>query len=65
MIQQHGPPDDLEGSRKALIRAARRAAEIARQHNQPLVLWQDGKIVEIMPDDLPPLPDMAPMKKQL
>ena len=53
MIQQYVPHDDLEGSRKALIRAAKRAAEIARQHNQPLVLWQDGKIVKIMPDDLP------------
>ncbi len=65
MIRKHGPQHDLEGSRKAIIRAARRAAEIARQHNQPLVLWRDGKIVEIMPDDLPPLPDMAPIKKQL
>ncbi len=64
MIQQHGPHHDLEGSRKAMIRAARRAAEIARQHNQPLVLWRNGKIVKIMPDDLPPLPDMAPIKHQ-
>jgi hypothetical protein len=65
MNQQHVPPDDLEGSRKAIIRAARRAAKIARQHNQPLVLWQDGQIVKVMPDDLPPLPDMAPIKEQL
>ena len=64
MIQQHESHHDLEGSRKAIIRAARRAAEIARQHNQPLVLWRDGKIVKIMPDDLPPLPDMAPIKHQ-
>lgn len=64
MIQQHVPHDDLEGSRRALIRAAKRAAEIARQYNQPLVLWQDGKIVKIMPDDLPPLPDLAPIKEQ-
>jgi len=65
MIQQHGPQHDPDGARKAIIRAARRAAEIARQHNQPLVLWRDGEIVDIMPDDLPPLPDMAPIKKQL
>jgi hypothetical protein len=43
-----------------MIRAARRAAEIARQHNQPLVLWRDGQVVEVMPDDLPPLPKQTP-----
>ena len=64
MIQQDNRFRDLEGSRKAMIRAARRAAEIARQHQQPLVLWRDGRIVEIMPDDLPPLPEEAPRQKQ-
>jgi len=64
MIREHGPQHDLEGSRRAIIRAAHRAAEIARRHNQPLVLWRDGKIVKINPDDLPPLPDMAPIKKE-
>ena len=64
MIRQHVSHDDLEGSRKALIRAAKRAADTARQYNQPLVLWEDGKIVKVMPDDLPPLPDMAPIKEQ-
>jgi len=64
MIRQDAPHNDLEGSRKALIRAAKRAAEIARRHNQPLVLWEDGKIVKIMPDDLPPLPELAPIKEQ-
>ncbi len=52
---------DMVGSRKAMIRAARAAAEIARKHNQPLVLWRDGKMVEIMPDDLPPLPEETPL----
>ena len=47
MTPQDASQDDLDGSRRAIIRAARRAAEIARWHNQPLVLWQDGKIVEI------------------
>lgn len=55
---------DIEGSRTAIIRAARRAAELARQHNQPLLLWQDGQIVRIMPDDLPELPDQAPMQQK-
>ena len=57
-------PAPLEGSRKAIIRAARRAAEVARQHGQPLVFWRDGRIVKIMPDDLPPLPEEAPRRPQ-
>ena len=60
MTQTYDRLPDLEGSRKAIIRAARRAAEIARQHGQPLILWRDGHIVRVMPDDLPPLPDEAP-----
>lgn len=64
MIQQYEPYPDMEGSRTAMIRAARRAAETARQHNQPLVLWRDGAIVEVMPDDLPPLPIETPRKAQ-
>jgi len=63
MTQQDKPNHDFEGSRRAMIRAARRAAEIARQHNQPLVLWRDGRIVRVMPDDLPPLPEVAPRNK--
>ena len=60
------PKEDrgMAGTRKAMIRAARRAAEIARQHNQPVLLWQDGKVVEIMPDDLPPLPEEAPRRQK-
>lgn len=36
-------PEDME---KALRRAAQDARELARLHGTPLVLWQDGKIVE-------------------
>ncbi|MEX2670818.1 MAG: tetratricopeptide repeat protein [Phycisphaeraceae bacterium] len=64
MIQQDDRYRDLEGSRAAMIRAARRAAEVARQHQQPLILWRDGRIVEVMPDDLPPLPEQAPRKTE-
>lgn len=60
MIQPHDKYPDLQGSRTAMIRAARRAAEVARQHRQPLVLWRDGQIVRVMPDDLPELPEQAP-----
>lgn len=65
MSQQHDQYPDLQGSRAAMIRAARRAAEIARRHNQPLVLWRDGRIVYVMPDDLPELPEVAPRKDEL
>ncbi len=61
MIQQHREKyPDMQGSRKAMIRAARRAAEQAKQHGQPLVLWRDGRIAMVMPDDLPSLPEEAP-----
>ena len=56
--------DESAGIRAAIIRAARRAAEIARQHNQPLILWKDGRIARIMPDDLPPLPAEAPRRSE-
>ncbi|MDZ7816572.1 MAG: hypothetical protein U5N86_11430 [Planctomycetota bacterium] len=55
---------DMVGSYAAMIRAARRARELARQHNQPLALWKDGKVVLISPDDLPPLPDEVPAKSE-
>jgi hypothetical protein len=51
---------DRQSSRTAMIRAARRAAETARLHQQPLVLWRDGQIVHVMPDDLPDLPEQTP-----
>jgi DhnA family fructose-bisphosphate aldolase class Ia len=50
----------MQGSRAAMIRAARRAAEQAKQHGQPLVLWRDGRVVLVMPDDLPDLPKQTP-----
>jgi hypothetical protein len=65
MIQQHEKYPDLQGSRTAMIRAARRAADIARQHQQPLVLWRNGQVVHVMPDDLPDLPEQTPEATKL
>lgn len=62
--RQHPGDAAMRGSRAAMIRAARRAAEVARQHRQPLVIWRDGRIVRIMPDELPPLPEEAPRQEQ-
>jgi len=60
--QENGRHGYIEGTRKAMIRAARRAAEAARQHRQPLVFWRDGRVARVAPDDLPPLPDEAPCR---
>jgi len=60
MIQQYDKYPDLQGSRTAMIRAARSAADTARQHQQPLVLWRNGQVVHVMPDDLPDLPEQTP-----
>lgn len=51
---------DMQGSRTAMIRAARRAAEVAQRHHQPLLLWRDGQVVRVMPEDLPALPEQTP-----
>jgi hypothetical protein len=50
----------MQGSRAAMIRAARRAAEQAKRYGQPLILWRDGQVVRVMPDDLPKLPLETP-----
>ncbi len=38
-----GENRDMAGGRKAMIRAARRAARVARQHQQSLPLWRAGR----------------------
>lgn len=42
------PDADMQAAPKALMRAALRAREIARQTNTPLVLMRDGVLVEEM-----------------
>ena len=37
---------DMQGAPYALLRAARRAHEIARQTNTPLIIVRDGVLVE-------------------
>lgn len=48
------PDADMQAAPKAMLRAARRAREIARQTNTPLVLIRDGVLVEEFVTD--PLP---------
>ena len=64
MIQQHDRYREMDGSLTAMIRVARRAADLAKRHNQPLVLWRDGRVLEIMPDELPDLPERTPQKSE-
>lgn len=40
------PDADMQAAPKAMLRAAQRAREIARQTNTPLVLVRDGVLVE-------------------
>lgn len=46
------PDPDMQAAPRALLRAARRAREIARQTNTPLVIMRDGVLVkEMITDD--------------
>jgi hypothetical protein len=49
---------DMAGVGSALLRAAARAREIARQTGTPLVIVRDGVLMEVDPDD-PSLDDEA------
>ncbi len=40
------PDADMQAAPKAMLRAAQRARDIARQTNTPLVLIRDGVLVE-------------------
>ena len=44
------PGNDEEGVTAALIRAAKRAHQIAHQTGTKVVVMRDGKVVEIEPD---------------
>ena len=55
---------DMQPAPKALLRAAQRAREIARQTNTPLVLIRDGVLVEEYVTDMRPLAnDIPPLTK--
>ena len=45
-LQSKLPNDDMQAAPRALIRAARRAREIARQTNTAIVVVRGGKLVE-------------------
>ena len=53
-LVSHLPDADMQAAPRALLRAARRAREIARQTNTPLIFVRDGVVVEewVTEDDL-------------
>ena len=53
------PNADMQAAPRALLRAARRAREIARQTNTAIVIVRDGKLVEekVTDADLAAFPD--------
>jgi hypothetical protein len=51
------PNADMQGAPRALLRAARRAREIARQTNTGIIMVRDGVIVEVPASELEPESD--------
>jgi hypothetical protein len=45
-LVSHLPDPDMQAAPRALLRASRRAREIARQTNTPLIIRRDGILVE-------------------
>jgi hypothetical protein len=45
-MQSNLPDADMQAAPRALLRAARRAREIAHQTNTAIVIVRDGKLVE-------------------
>ena len=46
------PNADMQATSRAMLRAARRAREIARETNTPLVIVHEGKLIELSPDEV-------------
>jgi hypothetical protein len=42
---------EMAKTQEAMYRAAERAREIARRFGTPLVIWRDGRIVHLSPDE--------------
>lgn len=59
-LQSKLPDSDMQAAPRALLRAARRAREIAMQTNTPIVIVRDGVLVEEKVTSLDPDADTAP-----
>ena len=56
-LQSDLPDADMQAAPRALLRAAQRAREIARQTKTPLVIVREGQLVEeyVADDEAPPI----------
>jgi hypothetical protein len=50
-LESQLPDPDMQEAPKALLRAARRAREIAKRTGTGVVVIRDGEVVEVSPDD--------------
>ena len=50
-LESHLPDPDMQEAPRALLRAARRAREVAKRAGTGVVVFRDGKVVEVSPDD--------------
>jgi len=51
-LVSHLADADMQAAPRALLRAAHRAREIARQTGTPLIICRDGAVVEVWPEEL-------------
>ncbi len=49
MNPERKPDDDMQGVKAALLRAAKRARELARQTGTLIVVMRDGELVQEVP----------------
>jgi hypothetical protein len=56
------PDKDMQAAPRALLRAAKRAREIARQTNTKIVIVRDGVLVEEDPDELDEHDDLSALR---
>lgn len=50
-LESQLPDPDMQEAPRALLRAARRAREVARRTGTGVVVFRDGRVVEVSPDD--------------
>ena len=52
MIKRTEENADMAGSQAAMIRAARRACELAKIYKHPIAISRGGKVVEVPPEEV-------------
>jgi hypothetical protein len=50
-----------EKAEEALKRASAKAIEYHRRMGVPIVIWKDGKVQIIQPEDIPPMIPLEPL----